>query len=112
MSLPWGDLTVGGFTKDEMMKTIRLRRASIRSEYNPFALFDHEIERKRKAALLRAFFVDHHDGYPPVKCKSAGCECIKHPNPPPHFSIDDETYCCSLCRISKGRKHGGLCQGE
>lgn len=113
MNLPWGDLEVGGFTHEEMMRTMERRRNSIKKEYNPFALFEHEQERKRKAAILRAFFVDHHDGYPPAKCKTEGCECIRFTrNFPPHFSVEDESYCCSVCRTSKGRKHGGVCQGE
>jgi hypothetical protein len=110
MNFPWGDLEEG-FTLEDMKKTIQLRKQNIQKEWNPFALGDHERELARKAAILRAFFVDHHDGYPPVKCKTVGCECVKHPKPPPHFSLEDEDYCCSVCRMSKGGKHGGCCQG-
>lgn len=44
-----------------------------------------------------------------LECASKSCYFLCHRNPPPHFSIDDRKFCCSLCRLSVGKEHGGHC---
>lgn len=43
-------------------------------------------------------------------CKCWNCPYFSHESPPRHFSEEDQGYCCSWCRLSKGKKHGNLCQ--
>ena len=47
---------------------------------------------------------------PPAQC--AGCDFRVHTNPPEHFTIKDKPYCCTNCRTSQGKYHGGKCQKE
>ena len=47
---------------------------------------------------------------PPAQC--AGCVFRVHTNPPEHFTIKDKPYCCTTCRTSQGKYHGGKCQKE
>lgn len=44
------------------------------------------------------------------KCRNKHCCFLIHNNPPQHFARKDMKYCCSLCRISNGKRHGGHCQ--
>mmetsp|Transcript_19853 Transcript_19853/g.39343 ORF Transcript_19853/g.39343 Transcript_19853/m.39343 type:complete len:438 (+) Transcript_19853:100-1413(+) len=43
-------------------------------------------------------------------CCTEACGFSAHRDPPAHFSDEDRAYCCSLCRISSGKKHGGHCE--
>tara|TARA_B100000424_G_scaffold269394_1_gene266248 strand:+ start:5814 stop:6182 length:369 start_codon:yes stop_codon:yes gene_type:complete len=43
-------------------------------------------------------------------CCSGGCSFRAHSNPPKHFSQADRAFCCSKCRISGGKHHGGHCE--
>jgi hypothetical protein len=43
-------------------------------------------------------------------CPDNACGFNRHRNPPPHFKGIDRSFCCSLCRISGGTKHGGHCE--
>jgi hypothetical protein len=43
-------------------------------------------------------------------CACGNCPFFIHRDPPAHFAAADEAFCCSMCRISKGRQHGGHCQ--
>ena len=45
-----------------------------------------------------------------VVCLCERCNFQRHSNPPNHFSDQDKAFCCSLCRITNGKKHGGHCQ--
>lgn len=43
-------------------------------------------------------------------CLCKKCNFKRHMNPPKHFSDLDKGFCCSLCRMTNGKKHGGHCQ--
>ena len=43
-----------------------------------------------------------------VRCK--GCSYSRHTSPPDDFSGDQLNYCCAICQLSNGKKHGGRCQ--
>jgi len=43
------------------------------------------------------------------KC-CVGCKKFRiHPNPPPHFTVEDMAHCCAYCRITNGKRHGEHC---
>jgi len=46
----------------------------------------------------------------PLGCACKKCGFDKHQAPPPHFSTLDRAYCCSLCRMTSGKEHGGHCE--
>jgi hypothetical protein len=42
-----------------------------------------------------------------------GCKKFQiHPNPPPHFTVEDMAHCCALCRLSSGKRHGDHCSRQ
>lgn len=42
-----------------------------------------------------------------------GCKKFQiHPNPPPHFTVEDTAHCCALCRLSSGKRHGDHCSRQ
>lgn len=43
-------------------------------------------------------------------CKCWNCSFYAHTAPPRHFGEEDIGFCCSWCRLSKGKKHGNHCQ--
>lgn len=43
---------------------------------------------------------------------AAGCGLLCHRSPPSHFGKEDVGYCCSKCRLSFGKGHGGHCEGR
>ena len=47
---------------------------------------------------------------PVKKQKCRGCNFHVHSAPPDDFTVEQRSYCCSICQSSKGRKHGGRCE--
>lgn len=45
-----------------------------------------------------------------VSCSNPKCSYRAHSKPPKHFQKKDQRFCCSKCRISGGKYHGGHCQ--
>ena len=48
----------------------------------------------------------------PKGCACTRCKYRIHTNPPAHFTKADENFCCSLCRMTNGARHGGHCQKD
>lgn len=46
----------------------------------------------------------------PGACANPRCNFKIHSNPPHFFKPMDLPFCCSLCRMSNGNKHGGKCE--
>ena len=46
----------------------------------------------------------------PGDCMSPRCTFKIHSCPPAHFTEQDRSYCCSLCRMSSAKQHGGKCE--
>ena len=101
----WGDI-MEGFTDEECATFTGYRDPIVIPD--PFAICDQKVKDRQKAEVLRAFYYDHYDGHPPLKCLC--CNHGIHTDPPDHFTEEDRKYCCSICRLSKGRSHGGKCQ--
>ena len=45
-----------------------------------------------------------------VPCSNKKCSYRAHSKPPKHFTEKDRRFCCSKCRLSGGKYHGGHCQ--
>ena len=106
----WGDVECYAH-KDVVVKERDVAEKVIVKPFNcDSCLEDCEVVMKKKnhgMVCIKCF--DSIKAPEPLK-KCKGCHFHVHSTPPDDFTVEQRSYCCSICQTSKGRKHGGRCE--
>jgi hypothetical protein len=106
----WGDVECYSPKDIDVKKRVVAEKVIVKPFNCDNCLEDCEVIMKKKnhGMVCLKCFDSIQTPEPLKKCK--GCHFHVHSSPPADFTLEQRSYCCSICQTSKGRKHGGRCE--